>query len=100
MPGEPFAQPIALVAGATQVVLAKGPGFYKGIHVRETGGVALTLQLFDNGSAAAGTIVQTVVLAANGTYDVYFADNGIALSNGLFINRAAGGSFEGSVRLG
>lgn len=90
---------VPLVAGATQVLQSAGRGRYRGITVRETAGGALTLQLFDNAAAASGTIIDTIVVPANGVVS-YFFESGVFLANGLFLNRVAGGAFEGSVRLG
>lgn len=91
--------PVPLVAGATQV-LAGRPTRYKGVVVRETSGVALTLRLFDNPAAASGTLIDVITVAANGVAQVYLPDDGVACASGLFLERVAGTNFEGSVRLG
>lgn len=96
----PHTVAVPLVAGASQIVLAAGPGRYKGIVVRETSAAALVLRLWDNASAAAGTIIDIVSVAANGVADIKFDDGGIALTNGLFVERVSGTNYEGSVRLG
>lgn len=89
-----------LVAGATQVLAAR-PTRYKGIVVRETSGGACVLRLWDNASAASGTIIEIVSLAANATATIHLGgDGGIACANGLFLERVSGTNFEGSVRLG
>lgn len=91
--------PVALVAGATQAIKSSGPARYRGITVRELSGAALVLKIYDNGSAASGTIIDIVSVAANATVSYTLPDD-IHASNGLFIERVSGTSYEGSVRLG
>lgn len=94
-----FPPPKALVAGATQVISAT-PNRYKGIVVRETAGGALVLRVWDNATAASGTLIDVVSLAASGVESRYLPDSGIACANGIFIERVSGTTYEGSVRLG
>lgn len=89
----------ALTGGASQVVTAVR-GRYKGITVRETAGAALTLRLWDNPSAASGSLVHVVTVPASGSVTVHFADLGIVFENGLYVERVAGTTYEGSVFLG
>lgn len=95
----PHSIPVALVSGATQVLKA-GPTRYKGIVVRELSAGAMVLRLWDNASAASGTVIDVISVAANGVAQVYLPDDGVACANGLFLERVSGTNFEGSVRLG
>lgn len=90
---------VALVAGASQAVCPR-PTRYKGIVVRETSAAALVLRVWDNASAASGTLLDVISLAANGVYSSSIADGGIQAINGIFLERVSGTNFEGSVRLG
>lgn len=92
-----FSVPVPLVAGAGQQIIT-GPGYYKGAIVRETGAVALLLRVWD-GTSAAGTIVDVVTVAANGTVTA-FTSSAVAFSIGLFVERVTGTTYEGSIRIG
>lgn len=96
---QPYAVPVPLVVGASQIVRAAGPVVYLGYSIRETAGSAAVFRLWDNGSAASGTIVDMISLAANDAKAVMHPF-GIWLVNGLFIERVSGTTYEGSVRLG
>lgn len=95
----PTTTAVPFVAGATQVVKAAGPCMYKGVVCRELSAATLVLRIWDNASAASGTIVDEVVLGANGFVSSWVSD-GIWCSNGLFVERVSGTNYEGSVRLG
>lgn len=98
MNGPALSVPVALVAGASQVV-ATGPGVYCGIVVRETSGAALVLRIWDNASAASGTIIDIISLAANARTETFTSILPLKFTNGVFIERVSGTNFEGSVRL-
>jgi biotin transporter BioY len=95
---ETFAQPVALTGGATQVV-ATGRGYLAGYTIRETAAGAATFRLWDNASAASGTILATISLAASAAVDVVYPMD-IAFTNGVFLERVSGSTYEGSVRIG
>lgn len=90
------ARAVALT-GSDQAVLDK-PGVYRGITVANTGAAAGTVKVYDNASAASGTLVETIALAADASLSVMY-DDGIWVTEGLFVD-VADGTFEGSVRLG
>lgn len=96
--GNPIDVPTALTGGASQIVRA-GATVYKGIVVRETGAGALVLRVWDNASAASGTIIDIISLAANGVWNLG-GDINLWCQNGVFIERVSGTTYEGSVRLG
>jgi hypothetical protein len=83
------------LTGADQALLAS-PGTYRGITVRETAGAVATVRLFDHASAASGTLLATISLAANGSFDVLYPD-GIRAAKGIYVDVT--GAVEGAVRL-
>jgi hypothetical protein len=84
------AQAKAYAAG----VLLANAGILAGLSLRDTSGAANTVTLFDNASAAAGTKVAVVQLAANASQIVAIPE-GIWLNAGLFATQT--GAAEGSV---
>lgn len=70
------------------------PGIYRGCSIKSTS--AGTLRLFDNASAASGTVVAIFELAA-GAVATESPVDGIFLNNGLFVSGP--GVLEGSVRV-
>lgn len=98
MNGPVISTPVPLVIGATQIV-ATGPGVYCGLVVRETSGGAMVLRIWDNASAASGTLLDVVVLAANARTETFTSILPLRYTNGVFIERVSGTNYEGSVRL-
>jgi hypothetical protein len=88
---------VALTGSATQVVRA-GPAQYAGLSIRETAGSALVLRLWDNASAASGTLVEVITVAASGSATVALPDP-IRCAAGLYLERVSGSTYEGSIRL-
>lgn len=91
------ANAIALT-GADQIVSATA-GVYRGFALRETAGAIATVRIYDNASAASGTLVDTISLAANESGSAWYADGGIRLTAGLYVKIVAG-AVEGSLRVG
>lgn len=83
------------LTGANQAVLV-APGYYAGVTVRETAGAVAVVRIWDNASAASGTILATVSLAANGSFSE-FVPGGIRAVNGIYVEKVSG-TIEGSVR--
>lgn len=83
---------VPAVAGVVQ----GGPCIYRGVSIRDTSGAPNTVTLYDNASAASGTVVATFQLAA-GT-DKQDAPDGVRCVNGLFLQ--VSGAIAGSVRIG
>ncbi|SEB43546.1 hypothetical protein SAMN04489727_1723 [Amycolatopsis tolypomycina] len=73
------------------------PCTLRGLSLRDTSGAANIVDLFDNASAASGTVVATVVLAANGSGHVS-APDGVRCANGLYLQ--ATGAVVGAVWVG
>jgi hypothetical protein len=90
------AQAAARGVTATGAVVA-APCTFRGLSLRDASGVANIVDLFDSPSAAAGTVVATVVLAANGSGHVS-APDGVRCANGLWLQTT--GAVIGSVWTG
>jgi hypothetical protein len=88
-------RPVALT-GSDQVVLATS-GAFGGYTLRNTTGGALRAQIYDNASAASGTLIASVGLVANASIDVSYA-NPVWCANGIFVH-PSGAGIEGSVRV-
>ena len=98
MNGPVLSTATALVAGASQIV-ATGPGVYCGIVARETAGIACVLRVWDNASAASGTLLDVVVMTANSGPITFTSILPCRYTNGVFIERVSGTTYEGCVRL-
>lgn len=82
------------LTGADQAVKT-GTTYYRGITVRETGGTdPAVVRLFD-GTSAAGTLLETVGLAAGESFAVLY-DDGIRAAHGIYADVT--GAVEGSIR--
>ncbi|WP_410676659.1 hypothetical protein [Amycolatopsis sp. cmx-4-68] len=73
------------------------PCTFRGLSLRDASGATNTVDLFDNPSAAAGTVVATVVLAASG-YEQISVPDGVRCASGLWLQ--ATGALVGSVWTG
>lgn len=90
-----LANPIP-VTGAG-VVMAT-PCSYRGLSIRDTSGATNTVTLYDNASAASGTVLFSYVLAANAAVPPENVPDGVRCANGLYLNTT--GAVVGSVRVG
>lgn len=90
--------PMVAVAltGADQVV-RDSHATYGGYTIRETAGAVATVRIYDNASAASGTLLATISLAANESRDVQHPV-GIRADRGVYVDVVAG-AVEGSVRI-
>lgn len=89
--------PVALT-GSDQAVYA-GPAQLCGYTLRETGGSsAATARVFDNPSAASGTLLAVVSVPAGGSADVMYS-RPVHASTGIFVDVGGTGALEGSVRI-
>lgn len=87
------------LTGADQVVSA-GPALYGGFTIRETSGSAgAVVRVFDNASAAAGTVLDEIALTAGESAREYYGGGGIFAAAGIFVN-VVSGTVSGSVRVG
>lgn len=93
-----LARSVALT-GSDQAVVAT-PAVFRGYSVRESGGSnAATVRIWDNASAASGTLLATVGLAAGGHADVVYPA-GVWADHGIYVDVGGTGSVEGCVRVG
>ena len=75
-------------------VIADGPVVLAGVILALSG--AGTIKIYDNASAATGTVLFTATLAAAGHVHFDYPGNGVQALNGLFLAVSAG-TIEGSV---
>ncbi|GAB3429839.1 hypothetical protein [Actinophytocola sediminis] len=78
-------------------VVNAGPCTFRGLSLRDSTSAANVVTLYDNASAASGTVVATVVLAEDGDGQVSVPD-GLHCANGLYLE--ATGAVVGSVWVG
>jgi hypothetical protein len=87
------------LTGSDQAVRAI-PGSYGGYTVIETGGSnAATVRIYDNASAASGTLIGAANLAAGGSADVCL-NHPTKCLNGIYVDVGGTGTVAGSVRIG
>jgi hypothetical protein len=92
-----MAQALAL-SGSSQA-LSTGSVRYSGFTIRETGGtVGAIVRVWDNASAASGTVLDEISLAA-GESAREFYPGGIRASYGVYV-QVVSGAIAGSVRIG
>lgn len=82
------------LSGSDQALVTKA-GRYKGLTVRETAAAAASVVLYDNASAASGTIIATVALAASESVNIDIEGDGILFANGVYVDVT--GTVQGSV---
>jgi hypothetical protein len=87
--------PAPVVAGQ----LVTGPGGYAGVALHVTGAAAAKVRLWD-GTSAAGTIIDSIELAASGvdSWASFVLNGAVRFATGLFVEIVSGG-VEGSIRL-
>jgi len=88
------------LTGADQIIAnpsaGQGPSLYAGFSVRETAGSTAVLRIH-NGTSAAGTLLDSVSLAAGESAREFYSPP-IWASLGVFVD-VISGSIEGSVRV-
>ncbi|MGC5664932.1 hypothetical protein ACN261_31580 [Micromonospora sp. WMMD723] len=84
------------LTGAGQVVQV-GPATYRGYSVRAT--TAAVVRIWDNPASAAGTMLDTIALAANASASAWYDGGGIRAGTGVYVE-VVSGTVEGSVRIG
>ena len=93
-----FARATAVaLTGSDQAAHAR-PNQFLGITVRETAGSTAAVRVYDHASAASGTILTTVALAANASSTLWFGPAGIRAANGVYVDIVSG-AVEGAVFL-
>lgn len=91
-----FVRPVALT-GSNQAVLANY-GQYCGFTIRETAGATALVRIFDHASAASGTVLEEISLAANESARECYT-RGVRADNGIYV-QVVSGAVAGSVRVG
>lgn len=86
------------LTGSDQAVRAN-PGIFRGFVAVETGGSSTaTVRIYDNASAASGTLIGAANLAASGSVDVHC--DPVWCENGIYVDLGGSGTVAGSVRIG
>jgi hypothetical protein len=85
------------LTGSDQIAVA-GAGVLAGYTIRETAGAAAVVRIFDHESAASGTILAGISLAADQAVDVMYP-RPVRAVRGVFVD-VVSGTVEGSVRIG
>lgn len=87
------------LTGLDQAVRAT-EGWFGGYSVIESGGSnAATVRIYDNASAASGTLIGAVNLAAGGSADISFVKPTWCV-NGIYVDVGGTGTVAGSIRVG
>jgi hypothetical protein len=85
------------LTGSDQAVRTTA-GIYRGYTVVETGGAdAATVRIYDHASAASGTLIGAVNLAAGGSADV--SCDPVWVENGIYVDVGGSGTVAGSIRI-
>jgi hypothetical protein len=90
------AQAVPVNVTGTSAVSAV-PCTYRGLSIRDTSGATNTVKVFDNTSAATGTVMASFQLLANASALDNVTD-GVRAAAGLYLQST--GAIEGSVRVG
>lgn len=86
------------LSGADQVV-SSGPALYRGITLRETTGMmGASVRVYDNPSAASGTLLEVVGLNGGGSVSLLHPV-ALAAQTGIYVD-VVSGAVEGSIRVG
>ena len=83
------------VAAVKDAAVQAGPCTLRGYHISSTAGADVVI--YDNASAASGTVLGQFTLAAKGDKAVDIAD-GVRCVNGIYISSTA--AIQGHVRIG
>jgi hypothetical protein len=86
------------LTGSDQAVRATAC-WYRGFVAVETGAAATaTVRVYDNASAASGTLIGAANLAISGSVDVHC--DPVWCENGIYVDVGGSGTVAGSVRVG
>jgi hypothetical protein len=89
----------ALALTGSDQAVRTAESLYGGYTVQETAGSAATVRIYDNASAASGTLIGAVNLAANGSADVSLVYPTWCV-NGIYVDVGGAGTIAGSIRIG
>lgn len=94
-----FTPTSAQLTGANQVVSSK-PIAYMGFTIRETTGTtAAVVRIWDNASAASGTVLDEIALSGGQSAREFYPMGGVRAYNGVYV-QVVSGAVTGSVRVG
>jgi len=75
---------------------------YYGLSIRDTASAGAVIRIWDNASAASGTLLETVKVAASSSFNIQYnvedAAGGIRAVNGIYFELVSG-TIEGSIRV-
>lgn len=78
---------------SASAVISAYPGRLRGLSVGADGTNAATVILYDNASAASGTVLAKVVVDATTTHDeVHIPDDGVVVNNGIYASISGTGA--------
>ena len=83
------------LTGADQAVLTGGGIFYGGCFYESGGSNTKTVTIHD-GTAASGTVIAHIVLAASGVTNLNIA-NGVQVLTGIYVDVSGTGTLGGSI---
>lgn len=86
------------LTGSDQAVAVAGADAYFGFSIRETAGATAVVRIYDNNSAA-GTLVDSISLAALESAREFYPDGIQTIVGGLYVDIVSG-TVEGSIRVG
>lgn len=95
---EPAASTVPVGFTATTAIAASAKD-YRGFTIRETAGAPAVVVVYDNASAASGTILEEIGLAPNESAREFYPDGGVKTTNGIYLS-VASGAVAGSIRTG
>ncbi len=81
-----------LIATTAGVAVSDMPGKLRGVIAGADGTNAATVTVYDNPSAASGTILAKIVVDATLTHESFLPPGGIVVNRGLFVVVAGTGS--------
>lgn len=85
------------LTGSDQVV-SGGAAVYRGFTISETAAAVARVRIYDNASAASGTVLEEISLAANESAREFYPV-GVWAASGIFVD-VVSGTVSGSIRIG
>jgi hypothetical protein len=93
---------VTSVGVTTSAVVRANSCHYYGYTLYNSGGSAALVKIYDNASAASGTLLDIVSVPAAGSVNAYYSVEdcygGVRASNGVYFSTSA--TVEGSIRVG
>lgn len=86
------------LTGSNQSVITR-PVRYCGFSIRETAGSTALVRIFDHATAASGTVLDEVALAAGESAREFYGSDGAPMAQAGIYVQVVSGSVAGSVRV-